>query len=88
MARQSTTARVTKTTAQCILQDCINGNGVIARYRGNEIGVVNVVSRGGKLCLMEYGTHNLYYASECTIKKHTLPYLPMINEMKWQHKYS
>jgi len=82
MKRQSTTAKITKTTVQAIAQDVRNGNGVIVRYKGQEVGIVDVLQRGNtaSLWLAVLFGGGVVRLSECTIRKATLPFLPMIGE--------
>jgi len=81
--RQSTTAKVTKLTKLLIRQDVINGNGVIVRYKGEELGIVDVL---GDWLVDTEGT--MVHYSRCTIRKTTLPRLPMLNEDRHEHTYA
>lgn len=72
MTRQSTTAKITKKTAQLIQGYVVRtGNGVIVRHRGNEIGVT------------AENLGSLPPASECTILKTTIATLE-----RWSDRYS
>ncbi len=82
MKRQSTTAKLTLSTIRCIAQDVRNGNGVIVRYKGQEVGIVDVLQRGNtaSLWLAVLFSGGVVRLSECTIRKATLPFLPMVGE--------
>lgn len=75
MTRYSTTAKLTRLTLACIKQDILNGNGVIVRYKGVEHGIVDIL---GDWIVDHLGT--MIHWKSCTIRKDTLPCLPMIGE--------
>ena len=84
--RQSTTAKVTMETYRLIAASVRGGNGVIVRYRGEELGVVDTDDRGGIPCLVCDGESCRFYVSakRCTIRKttvETLRCIPSVEEI-------
>ncbi len=73
--RQSTTAKVTIAQSRSIARDCDNGDGVIVRYRKQELGVVGVETIGGKVFFRVRETSALLPREACTIRKSTIPHL-------------
>ncbi len=72
MKRQSTTARITIATATLIESDCCNGNGVIIRHRGKELGCESVFRVGRKVFFKVRETSALIPREQCTILKTTI----------------